>query len=43
MLLVPHDGRIVMTLSQNDYIKNDLGIGGKVGDDAWKKALKDQV
>jgi hypothetical protein len=43
VLLVPHDGRIVITLAQNDYIKNDLGIGGKVGDDAWKKALKDQV
>lgn len=39
VLLVPHDGRIVITLSQNDY----LGIFEKVGDDAWKKALKDQV
>jgi len=43
VLLVPHDGRIVITLAQNDYIKNDLGVGGKVGDDAWKKVLKDQV
>ncbi len=39
VLLVPHDGRIVIALSQDDY----LGIGQKAGDDAWKKALKDQV
>jgi hypothetical protein len=39
VLLVPHDGRIVITLSQDDY----LGISEKVGDDAWKKALKGQV
>jgi len=39
VLLVPHDGRIVITLSQDD----NLGIVEKVGDDAWKKALKDQV
>lgn len=39
VLLVPHDGRIVITLSQSDY----LGISKKVGEDAWKKALKEQV
>jgi hypothetical protein len=39
VLLVPHDGRIIITLSQDD----DLGIVEKVGDDAWRKALKDQV
>ena len=39
VLLVPHDGRIVITLSQNDYV----GIHENGGDDAWKKALKDQV
>lgn len=39
VLLVPHDGRIIITLSQDDY----LGISEKVGDDAWRKALKDQV
>lgn len=39
VLLVPHDGRIIITLSQDD----NLGIVEKVGDDAWKKALKDQV
>ena len=38
VLLVPHDGRIVITVAQNDYVKSDLG-----DDDAWKKALKDQV
>jgi hypothetical protein len=39
VLLVPHDGRVIITLSQDDY----LGISEKVGDDAWRKALKDQV
>ena len=39
MLLVPHDGRIIVTMSQDD----NLGIAEKVGDDAWRKALKDQV
>ena len=39
VLLVPHDGRIVFTVSQDDY----LGIIEKVGDDAWRKAVKDQV
>lgn len=39
VLLVPHDGRIIITLSQDD----NLGIVEKVGDDAWKKALKEQV
>jgi len=39
VLLVPHDGRIVITLSQNDYI----GMHEKADEDAWRKALKDQV
>ena len=38
-LLVPHDGRIIFAASQDDY----LGIIEKVGDDAWRKAVKDQV
>jgi hypothetical protein len=37
--LVPHDGRIVITLAQDDY----SGISEKVGDDAWSKDLKDKV
>lgn len=39
VLLVPHDGRIIIAMSQDD----NLGIVEKVGDDAWRKALKDQV
>jgi hypothetical protein len=39
VLLVPYGGRIVITLSQDDY----LGIVEKVGEDARRKALKDQV
>ena len=39
MLLVPHDGRIVITLAQDDYLE----ISEKVGGDASRKDLKDQV
>jgi hypothetical protein len=39
VLLVPHEGRTLYAVAQDDY----LGMIRKVGDDAWKKSLKDEV
>jgi hypothetical protein len=39
VLLVPHEGRTLYAVAQDDC----LGLIRKVGDEAWKKSLKDEV
>jgi hypothetical protein len=39
VLLVPHEGRTLYAVAQDDY----LGLIRKVGDEAWKKSLKNEV